>query len=392
MVGSGSMGFLVTQYSKWKAFLVHTMTGTIGPQVSLKEGADLSISLSKESDASFSLDKTDLPKNINLDLWLDPWYSSLLITYEDRALFCGPIVSNPKEYQHEIQFDCTGIRGLLAKRYMIKEADIHSASLAKSSIFIYGKSLGTIAQDVVATVINQKPGGNLPIEYVSPRQFTPNDADHQRTYKAYNVNTLSADDILTKLSEVGGGPDIMFRPKIVDASRMVWEMHHGTENNPRIAQKTIPQFDLTAAKSQASQLEITMTGTYLADRAIMTGGGTNEATIMAVAENLSRIQRGYPLLEIASNVSDTENRSVILKHAQSTVAQNQKPLKEFTLFVDAQGVYPLGTYWPGDLVEVYTKGYFNVPDGPNKLRLLNLTVNYGSTKVRMALQLDDQWI
>lgn len=377
--------------SEWKAFLVHTMTGTIGPQISVKEGADLSMSLAKEATASFALDKTDLPRNIDLDAWLDPWYSSLLITYQDRPLFCGPIVSNPREYLHEIQFDCMGIRALLDKRIMVRESDVHSATLAKSVIFINGRSLGTIAQDVVATVL-QKPGGNLPIRYASPREFTANDASHQRTYRAYNANTLSADDILTKLSEVARGPDIMFRPKIIDASQMVWEMYHGTEENPRIAQKIIPEFDLTAAKTQAASLEITMTGTYLADRAIMIGGGTNEATVMAVAEDLSRVSRGYPLLEVAANVSDTENKSVVLKHAKATVAQNQKPLKEFTLFVDANGTYPLGTYWPGDLIVVYTKGYFNVPDGPNKLRLLNLTSNFGSTKVRMALQLDDQWV
>lgn len=64
---------------------------------------------------------------------------------------------------------------------------------------------------------------------------------------------------------------------------------------------------------------------------------------------------------------------------------------EFTLFVDAYGEYPFGTFWPGDLIYLYTKGFMNLDDGLNKMRLLNISGNYGSSKIRLALQLNDQW-
>lgn len=374
----------------WQAFLFETMTGTIITSINLNDTASFSIPLTDDATMKFSLDKTDLP-DVDLNVWLEPWISSVLITFQGRAIYAGPIISNPKEYAKEIQFDTSGPRSILARRYIISESALDSPSIAKGVVSYKGMSLGTIAQEVVKFAL-AKPGGNLPIRYVSPRESHANDADHQRNYKAYDVNTLNADDVLTKLSEVGGGPDIAFRPKMVDDTRVVWEMHHGTEDEPRIAQKIIPEWDLTAVKSDVISIEITKTGTYLADRVITTGGGTNEATVMAVAEDFSRNKKKkYPMLETAYNVSDTENKAVLQKHAKSTLYRNRKPLMEFTLFVDAYGEYPFGTFWPGDLIYLYTKGYMNLDDGLNKMRLLNISGNYGSSNIRLALQLNDQW-
>lgn len=379
----------MTVNNDWKAFLVQTTTGVIGPEIRIKEGANYSIPLDSEATFKFALDKTDLP-NVDLDYWLAPWWSTILVTYQDRAIYAGPIISNPKEYANEIQFDSSDIRSVLARRYIISEQALSSASIAKGVVSYKGKSLGTIAQDVVGLAM-RKPGGNLPITFASKRQFATNDADHQRTYKAYNANTISVDEVLTKISEVTQGPDIMFRPKLINDAQMVWEMYHGTEEDMRIAQKTVPQWDLTPVKTSAASLEVTVTGSYLTDRVIGVGGGTNEATVMTMVETDSRIRRGYPLLESVTTVSDSENKTVILKHARSSLKQNQKPLREYTFFVDVEGTYPFGTYWPGNLIALYVKGFRNLPDGLNEMRLLNMSGTFGSSKVRLSLQLDSQW-
>lgn len=379
----------MTINNDWKAFLVQTTTGAIGPAIRIKEGAQFTIPLDESSTFKFALDKTDLP-HIDLDYWLDPWWSTVLVTYQDRAVYAGPIISNPKEYANEIQFDSSGIRSILARRYIISEEALASANISKGVIFHSGKSLGTIAQDVVGLAM-RKPGGNLPITFASRRQSAKNDANHQRTYKAYNANTISVDEVLSKLSNVTQGPDIMFRPKLINDAQMVWEMYHGTEQNMRIEQKVVPQWDLTAVKSSAASLEVTMTGSYLTDRVIGVGGGTNEATVMVLTETDRRIRRGYPLLESVAAVTESENKTVIRRHAESSLKQNQKPLREYTLFVEVNGTYPLGTYWPGDLVILYTKGFRNLPDGPNKMRLLTMQGTFGSSKVRLSLQRDDQW-
>lgn len=378
------------QHGDWKAFLVETTTGVIGPEVSLREGSDFSLSLASDSVSEFSLEKTDLPKE-DLNRWLDSWWSSILITFEGRAIFCGPIISNPREYIDHIQFNCGSVRSILTGRYVITEEAIRSTSMAKAVIKYDGLSLGAIAQEVVKLAL-EKPGGNIPMQYVSPYETVENNADHQRTYKGYNLSTLSVDEVLTKISEVSKGPDIMFRPRLIDDNSFTWEMHHGTKNDPRISQKVIPEFDLTTAKGQSASLEITKTGTYLTDRVFSLGGGTNEATVMSVAQDLSKTSQGYPLRESVVTVSDSTNKTVVNNHAVSSLKQNRKPLTEFTLFVDVRGPYPLGSFWPGDLVKIYSEGFYNLPDGENKMRLLNISGSFGSGKIRLSLQLDDQWI
>lgn len=380
----------------WKAFLFQVPTGSIGPAVNLQEGADYSLPLSDDTTAKFALDKTDLPifdptidAHRNLEYWLGSWGPGIVYTFQDRAIFAGPLISNPREYAKEIQFDAGGARSILKKRFVVKESDLYSPNIAKGVIQFKGMSLGTIAQEVVKVGM-AKPRGNLPINFASPRETTANDAEHQRTYRAYNVNTLTVDEVLTKISEVSRGPDIAFRPRLINDAQLVWDMVHGTENNPRIAQKVIPRWDLTAEKSDVASLEITKTGTYETDRVIVTGSGTNEATIMAMAENLDRGSSDMPLLESSYNIQ-SDSKSNVKKHAESTLLQHRRPLREYTLFVSTYGEYPLGTYWPGDLAIIYVKGFFNLPDGEHKMRILNMTGGFGSSQVRLSMQLDDQW-
>lgn len=372
----------------WEAYLFETTTGSVGPALSIKE-ASYSISLSGDTTAKLELDKTDLP-NHNLAFWLDSWGPSVLFKYDGRPIYAGPLVSNPKEYYGSIQFDSIDVRGILAKRIMVSETALDSSAIAKGVVKYTGLSLGTIAQEVVQFCMD-KPGGNLPIQFMSPRQNAANDADHQRTYKAFNANTISGDEVLTKISEVSRGPDIAFRPIMLDDSQVVWGMYHGTEGEPRIRQKLVPEWDLTAVKNQSASLEVTKTGSYLTDRVISVGGGTNEKTVMATTEDLSKTRKRYPLLESVVTVSDSENKTVVMNHAKSSLKQNRKPLREYTLVVNADGKYPLGTFWPGEKIAVYTKGYFNIPDGRNEMRLLNMSGNFGSNEVRLSLQLDSQW-
>lgn len=374
----------------WEANLVQTATGIVGPEIEPLEGAGMTVQLAEQSEADFGLKLDNLPQ-MPPGAWLEDWWTSILFRFQGRPIYMGPMVSNPKEYYNKITYDSVGIRGLLENRIAIPEEKMNSKNIAEQTTFFGGLSLGSIGQEVVKIGMD-KPGGTLPIRFGSPYESAINDANHQRTYRGYNAGTLNVDEVLTKLSNVSKGPDITFRPRMVNDAQAVWVMVHGTENNLRIAQEVVPEFDLTAQKNQAADLEITKTSTHMVNRGIAVGEGTNEATAMAKYENFTRLQKGYPLLEKVYTGIGTENKSVLRRHAQTRVLQNSKPLKEFTFFVDAYGDYPLGTYWPGDLIKVWSGGeYLNLPKGEHEMRLLTMQTEFGTSRVRLSMQLDDQW-
>lgn len=365
----------------WTAFLLHTVTGRIGPQVEI---ASLSwtVSLNNLESLSASLKKSSMPTNAKV--WLSPWWGSILVCYGDVPIFAGPIISRPTEDFNNISVACAGIRALLVKRLITKEYPNDWSKIADEDIFIDGRSLGTIAKELVKRGIN-KTGGALPISFANADELLPNDEDHQRTYRGFNVSNISVDSLLNNLSGVSHGPDIMFRAKKVNDAQISWVLHTGTESNPRIAQKHDYVWDTTAVDSSVSNLSVVSTGAYMTNRVYSTGAGADKGTLITVSEDLSGIGQGFPLLETVISTSQSEQVSVVKAHGNGNLEANLDMLRELTLTVRADGVNPLGTYWPGDLVKIVTKGWLTLEDGVHNCRLLTMTGALNQD-VRLSLQ------
>lgn len=378
--------------SKWKAYLVHTVTGSIVSELSIEEGS-YSIPLNDIETLSATIVKNDLPEKTYKEM-LRPWYGSLLFTFDDRAIVAGPITKIPKEYKNTIKVEAQGIRAILARRYIVEEMsdDGFGNNLSKSVIFYNGRTLGTIAQDVVRYATDNKPGGALPIRYVSRRETTKHYKGNQRTYKGFNISNLNVDYVLEKLSNVRNGPDVMFRP-VKEGNKLFWDMHHGTRDDYRIYQKDIPFWNLNV-EGQANDIEITMSGENVTDRAFVVGGGTDTGTAIMATTSVKRPQNMYPFLEKTFNSGNQENKEVLKSHADAYVQQYATEQTEITFSVhawDESTQWPLGRFFVGDLVSVESSGYFSIPDGKNHYRLLNVHGEYGGGLVRMSMQLESQW-
>lgn len=372
----------------WKAFLFQVTTGQLGPQLDL-EGGNWSVSLNAVESGKFEFSKAAMPK-LDYSLWLAPWWAGVLLTWKDQPIYGGPIIGQPYESRTSLHVDCGGIRSVLARRAIIQEPTNDWSNLAKyPPIQFKGFSLGTIAKKVVQQA-QLKPGGALPISFPVAEETVADDADHQRTYQNYNVATIFCDEVLTKLSNVRNGPDIMFRPRFLNSQLVTFEMWHGTEYSHRIHQKNLPVWDTTGEASSVSDMQMTSTGSYQTDRVIAVGAGMNEGTLMAMAEDLTRVSRGFPLLE-SSYPSMSENQPVVQAHADGSLAQNHKKLLEVQMTVRADGVFPLGSFWPGDLVHIVVKDWKALPDGTHKARLLNMngSLTNNVNDIRLSLQIED---
>lgn len=374
----------------WSAYLIKTTSGQIGPKLDI-ETASWSISLNTIETLQVDIKKASLPTGLDYSLWLAPWWAGVLLMYDNTPVFAGPIISRPNEDFHNISLSCSGIRAILMKRFNVPQLarfpnDAADWALLPKSVMPYhGMSLGTIAKHIVMDV-QRKPGGALPISYPVPDELLTDDADHQRTYQGFNVQNLNADALLTELSGVHLGPDIMFKPRLVSGSKITWDMWTGTEAQPRIYQAQTNVWDTTPVKGSVSNLSIVSTGNYITNRVFSIGAGTDQGTLITVSENWDNLQNDFPLLETSVNAAvQSTDKSVVQRQGDGSLAANTGMLRELTLEVDITGVYPISTFYPGDLIKIVTKGWLTLEDGVHSCRLLNMTGGL-TPIVRLSMQ------
>lgn len=366
----------------WTANLFHVTTGAIGPRVSFKN-VSWSMSLNETETLSLEVSKAELPQ-VDLNQWMSPWWAGVLLCYYGTPIFAGPITAIPSESFGGFKVECKGIRAVLERRLVINELD-DWGRLAASKISFAGVSFSTIAQRVVKLSMD-KPGGNLPISFPLPEVPMTPDKEHERNYQGYDLGNNSCDEVLTKLSGVIGGPDIMFRPRLLDGNSLTFDMWHGmTDNAPFIPQTNTPIWDTTAAMGQVTDLDMTTTGSYQTNRVFATGDGTNAQMKIRVAQDSKPLADGYPLLETVQNYSGVKILDTLQSHANANLVQNSKKLVEIQLSVRADGEHRLGSFWPGNRVKLVIKGWRSLPDGTHDLRLLNINGSDNNV-IKMSLQ------
>lgn len=372
----------------WSAHLFQIKSGQIGPRLEF-ESASWAIELNGVESISIKLKKSDLPVGINLNYWLSPWWAGVVLFYNGTPIVAGPIITRPNETLDTISIGCGGIRSVLAKRLVTVEMS-NWDSLNKSSVYFSGMSLGTIAKRVVTQAMS-KASGALPISFALPDELATSGTTHERTYRGFNLQNINAHDVLTKLSNVLNGPDIMFRPRLIRDNLLTFEMWTGTELQPRIYQKNTMVWDTTPAMGQVVDLSTVSTGSYQTYRTYSTGAGQDEGLLIKVNTNEGPLQAGYPMLETVVNVGNSENVDLVSSYGVSNLWANKEPLLEIQMTVRADGPIPLGGFWPGDLSKVVTKGFLSLPDGVTDMRLLSI-VGDTSDSVKVSLQKDDKFV
>lgn len=371
----------------WDAYLYKSTTGRIGPKLNY-ESLSWSVELNGIESISVSLRKADLPK-VDLAQWLSPWWAGVILLWDGRPVVAGPITTRPNESINVVSINCGGIRSILANR-IVAENHSDGKALAKSKLHWQGYSLGTIAK-LAVIACQQKPGGSLPISFPMADQTAANNADHERTYKGFNVQNLNGDDVLTKLSNVIDGPDIMFKPRLISDNQLTFDMFYGTEDRPRISQRSIPVWDTVPEKGQVADMSLIYTGTYQSSRVYSIGAGQDEGMLITIDTNETPLQKGYPLLEKVINVGSSAKENIVRGHGKAELESNAEGLLEIQMTVRGDADPGFGNFWPGDLAYIYVKGWLSLPDGLTKMRILSLTGD-GTANVKLSLQKEDKFL
>lgn len=376
----------------YNAYLVETVTGqVVGSRLSVVGNPSWTINANEIETGSVKVLRESLKK---IDRYrFDAGYGSILLTYtrsdgEEVPWVAGPIESYPDESKGTITFAFKGIRSIFTKRLVVPD----NALTAKKNTVYTGLSLGSIAQEVVK-LAQDRPGGALPIKFASPYE-KQGGTTHTRTYEWWNLSNLKAHDVLTKLSDVINGPDIMFRPEWANENKthIVWAMYHGTYVQTTIAQTRVADFDLTSADSGVMDWSLVSTGGHRTNRVWATGAGEGAGTVITYSENLSTVDRGYPFFETVISESEvTKDKISRLKDlSKSEVNSNQKMMDQLSLTIAVDHrKNPFGSWFVGDTINVTLKDSFIIPDGTHRMYV---TAASGGDAGKITLELrEDSW-
>lgn len=366
----------------WTHYLINNLqTGLLGAQIDIP-----AFSWSRTvSDSSMRTKKnkgtgTDQVSNLTI-----PWTAIPADTPEDRngllmpgragvtsfwdgVPFTWGMIGQRRDSYLDTSFAVDGIQSLLARRYLIREGIV---GVRPDTIFYRGLSLGTIAKRIVQQ-IQEKPAGVLPIDFQAD-ETAADDADHQRSYHSWDVQNINASDLLTKLSNVLGGPDIGFRPVLADSQHVRLQMVTGTEASEFIGQDTVHEWASFPGGGSLEDLHMTVSSDLLTNRVIATGSGQDEGTLVEQAEDFSTTKLGFPLFESSLADTSTETVDLLRAHARANLAANRMPIAQLTGTVRADGPVPLGQVWPGDQVILHIDGFPSLPDGTYRTRVMEMS-------------------
>lgn len=376
----------------WRAYLIETVTGLVGAEVEMSTNGRFDITLNRAGAATVTVQKSSLAGISHR--WLRPWAQGFLLTLESEALgevpiFAGPITAPPDEYPESLSFSVAGIRAILEYRFATdKDYGPGELTPLRQSKLVYADTTeAAIAQDLVSRAISKR-GGYLPIRFATT---VPAGGTEERTYHGYDLANNSVDKRLSELSDVAGGPDIMFEPEWTDDTHQYirWAMHTGTATYPAISQTWTMVIDASAPEPQVSELSMNSDGSHYSTRHYATGAGEGSGIAMRMYDDIDLLADGHPLLETTSSHPSVKNVSTLNRYAQS--GTDITPWVELHATIDIADLRsPMGQWRVGHEAIVKPGPWHTIPDLEVPLRILRVAGDFDTTHATVYFQ-EEQW-
>ncbi|WP_160665326.1 hypothetical protein [Pseudarthrobacter sp. ATCC 49987] len=323
-------------------------------------------------------------RNLSLSAATEPKRQFLGIAYGDQILECGPIWK--RRYRRatgKTELIGAGLWSLLDKTKALNWAQISAGvAVTRTGIDLTGLSRGSIARELIRISIETNPNNpGLPI--VLPPLVA---GTHERHYEGYKLPWLG--DLLKKLTESQGGPDIALRPRFKpsDPTYVEWVLMHGTEADPILHQTGADwPWDGTVEGSGVSVFDTDDDATGMADRVWQPGAGSEVDMKLATAASTELIGRaGYPWTEQDSASKDIEDAGILQDLADAGLAAGSRPVESWGVQVRAELAPKLGTYNPGDFAQItVARGHPFIPAGKRRVRIMAIDGD-GSLNVKLT--------
>lgn len=208
-----------------------------------------------------------------------------------------------------------------------------------------------------------------------------------RNYKGSDLGMVGSR--LRELTQVLGGPDVMFVPSFTsDMLGVQWTMQIGTPTQPLIFGIQDVIFNPTARDSSISGLKVHSDGTGLAAQTFATGGATLGVALMSISTNPTLPNAGYALLEATDTAhTDATELSTVQGYSDELVLVGKTPLQSWSFTHDTTISPPLiGSFRQGDFAKVRIHDDPYIPDGPYRMRISSVAGNEVGRKVDVVCQ------
>lgn len=239
-----------------------------------------------------------------------------------------------------------------------------------------------IARNLV-TLAQSHTGGDIGIQM----DATSSGVVRDRTYFGYDLTDVGS--ALANLSQVEGGPDMLFDvlPDLDSNGRVVRVLRLGT---PTLGQQGAPH--VFEAGGNLLRYTWPSDGTRTATRTFAVGDGMDLGRLIAVAEDTTRYDDGWPLLETDVSYSTVSETATLQGHADADLAAAKLPVVLPTLDVRGDGRNTLGRvvgpavgdYAPGDEARVVIADRFFSHGLDTTMRIVGIEVDPGYDGIEKA--------
>lgn len=391
----------------WRAWLGDTMTGLITAPIDL---ARFTWSISV-SDSSLS---TVTDKNVGAEQvssLVVPWSAVPGATAQDKAAAIAPsrrclvlcwdtgdgglgtpilwgAIGQRSDTYSDTTFALDSMMALLEGRFAVREGTFATGpgGTSPDRVDLTGLSFRAIASRVGRLCTSAKPGGQLPVDW----DWLEEPGTHERTYKAFEIGGLSGASILTKITNVIGGPDLTFRPYPADEQHVRLKFLAGSDADVFLGQDVVHSMRVFPGGGDLDDVRVDHAGPVM--RVYGTGAGTDEAQVCALSEDLTLVGLSdpWPLCEASVSFSDADTLEVLREATDARLAGNCRPLMQLSGTLDVADEHSPrpGDLWPGELVEISLDGFPTLPDGVYQMRLMEMSGDH-TTKVRLTFDVAD---
>lgn len=239
-------------------------------------------------------------------------------------------------------------------------------------------SLHDIARGLVAQA-QTWTNGNVPV--VLPSAIA---GSQERWYKGADLAFIG--ERLAQLTQVDGGPDIMFTPQLTsDLQGVQWVMRIGSPTEPRLFSPQRQKFQVGVSKSSVSKLRVKVDGTGLAAQAFASGGRTNDTTLISVSTDPTLGNAGYALLDdVDSSHSTVSDATTLQTYSDEIVMQGKTPSIVFAFDHDLSKQPFLEGFNAGDFADVGVRNNSYLPDDTYSMRIMSRSGDEQARKVSLT--------
>lgn len=299
-------------------------------------------------------------------------YQSFICLVENDVIIDGGIVTGESysSTDRKVTWQGGGMLTYFGRRFVIPTLSGGETPSDKTVTF-EDLSLQTIMKRVVEQA--QAWGVNPP-----PIVFEDDVAgSSQKTYQGADYRTVSK--ALQDLSELDGGPDFRFRPRIksTDASKVEWVLETG---DPELSAAVDHVWDLSAIAPSASAIQVDRGGDTLATHGYVTGDNGLEK----IAVDTTLTAAGYPMLEARESRSGVSVEATAQSYADAIVASGRFLTEAWRFTARRDSTPKLEDVRPGDYARLNVKGDPYIADGTYRVRVIQIKVPFGGDTFDVA--------